>query len=175
MKIAAIAPQESLAQFVDRVFAGATDAQKKQALEKVRAANPHLADTPGTARAAGTPVLVPDLPDIKRTAVADSTDPVQFLVVQARAQLASIGDALAPGFDRQSEALRQTLALANSPDIRKVIGQIPDLNKRVADIVKATQTDLDTTERLRVVQKESFAELDDDLNRFVGGKPNGAT
>ncbi len=165
MKIAGIQADEDLTKFVDRVFSSANRGQRRQVLEAIRAANPHL--SAAGPQIAGTPVLIPDLPDIKVTPqpVGDANVP-QFLLEQARRQLPSLAEALTPKLDQHAQQLRATLEVAQS-DLKKAIGRDQDLKARVAEIVKTTQAELDQVEKLRQVQKEALAELDDDLNRFI--------
>ncbi len=170
MKLSTTQPGETLSTLTRRLFPGASPAVLAEAQTKLAAANPHLASSTGAAT--GTPVVIPDVPDAVSTPAADQTGTIRALLTGARQQLGSVRDSLTTRLSRQTEDLKATVALAGSPEVVRLGDKFPDLKARLPAITQAANQRLSDLDKLNALQQKALAEVENDLDAFLGtGNP----
>ncbi len=175
MKFAVAKRGETLVQLVRRLYECAPKSDLKRLIEQVVHVNPTLKDL--ATMPEETIVVVPEVDGFELAAAATITpaDIVLSVVGIMQKQLGDLDEVLAAPALRQEAREKAILEIANSPEVRKLVGQEPELERRVANIAQQARERANRVKKLRELQKQAAAEFESDLDAvlelFAPGQP----
>lgn len=164
MKFVTIKNKTSLAELTRDVFEikGTKSATAtKRVHAALREANPHIADLKELP--AGTVVVVPDLPGIKRAAV-QSPGPVNpELMKHLKRVLAGAKAVVEKSAAAQSEDAEASVSLAKDRELVALARTTPELKNRLSQIVERAKSESKQIAEDKKAQIEALAQLERDL------------
>ena len=167
MKFAVVNKGETLVQLVRRLYECAPQSDLKRVLDRFVDANPTLRDL--VTMPENTIVAVPDVEGFERAAAATvaPADIVLSVVGIMQKQLGDLDEVLAAPAERQEAREKAVLEVANSPEVRKLVGQEPKLEQRVANIAQQARERANRVKKLRGLQKQVAVEFRSDLDAVL--------
>jgi hypothetical protein len=161
---------QDLTAFVRDVYAIPRTAAARVTEEAIRAiveANPHIARVKVVAE--GTPLVVPELPDLVPGSPAGTTPPAPLsdLTQQAGDALRSVRSALAESRDGTIREAKDTLQLLRSREFKAAAANDPLMQDRIAAITAAANAASNEAEAKSKAQNAGLDELATALQEFV--------
>jgi hypothetical protein len=139
----------------------------EDAVQAVLEANPHLE---GLDRVpVGTPIVVPELPEIPRARRDDATagaEPVETLLEQAAGALRQARAALETAHDRRVDEVKETVAIVRSRPFRAAVGD-HEAGRRAESMVEGADAEIEEADASRREQASVLDALEVDLEAFA--------
>lgn len=115
-----------------------------------------------------TLVIVPEVEGFETTKDAlTQGDVARSVVARMKNQIGDLSEVLAVPAARQDQRERAILAIANSSEVRKLVGREPDLQERIAKVAQHAVERADRVKKLRALQNEVAGEVERDLDAML--------
>ena len=166
MRFTRIREGEDLAKVVRRMYRSEVKGGLAEAEKLVISANPQLSD-PATIRP-GALVLIPDVEGTKAIDEGDNeAQVVTSFVANALRGLTDPGSFLDSQLADQEKEIKQDVAALRSREVQALATKIPDVQRRIGDIQKQADSQLQSIDALRKSQKIATSEFQSDREALL--------